>query len=261
MYSEDPLIARARRFGHDLLAFSASYDDGLAIPYGDPTALCLVGLALRSRRLVRGIYRLADDGDWLEAQILLRALLEYSLTAQWIGQDPRPRFLSWWLEDDKRFRTMEREVQALIEHPVEVPEDLRQGREELASQFAAEAKKLNAPKFPRLQQMAKAVGGSLGYSFVYRVQSQVGAHPYPHGLDSLIEDRPVNGGVFLRPDPVGRPAVEPYYFAAALLFMALREAGRAFPPVDLGNDSGRFESELRAIRDLLDEPANGHQSA
>jgi hypothetical protein len=250
---EDPLTARARSFGLDLLERSSLYDQGVAVPYGDAAALSLVGLASRARGLTRAIYRLLDASEWLEVQVLLRSLLEYTLTAQWLAQDPRPRFLSWWLEDDRRFRVMEREVRALVKEPIEdIPEDLQRGRDELRDQFEKDAQAQNAPRFPKLIDMARAVDSPLAYSFVYRVLSQSGAHPYPHGLDSLIEDRPESDGVFIHGRPREEPTIEPYYLAGALLFISLREAGAVVPTVALTTELDAVEPEFLALREALD---------
>lgn len=253
MTAREPLVARAREFGLELVRLSAVYDSGVVVPYGDAAALSLVGLASRARRLTRAIYRLLDAGEALEAQVLLRSLLEYTLTAQWLAQDPRPRFLSWWLEDDRRFRVMEREVRALAKEPIdEVPEALQRARDELRTQFQKEAEAVDAPRFPTLVEMAAAVASPFAYSFVYRVLSQSGAHPYPHGLDPLIDDRPDRNAIVVRGEPVEWPTIEPYYLAAALLFISLRESGAHSSQVELANELAALEPEFFALRDALD---------
>lgn len=249
----DPLVARARRFGLELLDRSGIYDGGVIVPYGDAATLSLVALASRARRLMRAIYRLLDAGDSLEAQVLLRTLLEYTLTAQWMAQDPQARFLSWWLEDDRRFRVMEREVRALAKAPIEeVPEELQRRREGVREQFQRDAESQKAPRFPTLIDMAMAVESPFAYSFVYRVLSQLGAHPYPHGLEAVIEDSPENNSVLVRPEPKDESTIEPYYLAGALVFISLREAGSAFAPVALTAELAMLEPELFALRDELE---------
>jgi hypothetical protein len=208
---------------------------------------------MRARRLTRAIYRLLDAGDTLEAQVLLRTLLEYALTAQWLAQDPRPRFLSWWLEDDRRFRVMEREVRALAKEPIEeISEELQRGRDELRTQFEKDADTQGAPPFPNLVDMARAVDSPFAYAFVYRVLSQSGAHPYPHGLEPLIEDQPGSDRVLVRAAQKKPPTIEPYYFAGALLFISLREAAAQFAPIALTEELAVLEPEFFALRDALE---------
>jgi len=183
--------------------------------------------------------------------VLLRTLLEYTLTSQWLAQDPRSRFLSWWLEDDRRFRVMEREVRALAKEPIDdIPEE-RRGRDELREQFQKHAETQDAPRFPKLIDVAMAVDSPFAYSFVYRALSQSGAHPYPHGLDPLIDDQPESDSVFVHDRPTEGPTIEPFYLAGALLFISLREAGAFFPPVALTTELDALEPEFLALRDAL----------
>lgn len=79
-----------------------------------------------------------------------------------------------------------------------------------------------------------------------------GAHPYPHGLDPLIDDRPDRDAVVVRGEPAEWPTIEPYYLAAALLFISLREAGAHFSPVALTNELTALEPEFFALRDALE---------
>lgn len=111
----------------------------------------------------------------------------------------------------------------------------------------------DAPRFPTLIEMATAVASPFAYSFVHRVLSQSGVHPYPHGLDSLIDDRPDGDAVVVvRGEPADWPTIEPYYLAAALLFISLREAGAHFSPVALTNELAALEPEFFALRDALE---------
>ncbi len=99
--------------------------------------------------------------------------------------------------------------------------------------------------------MARAVDSPFAYSFVYRVLSQSGAHPSPHGLDSLIENRPESDGVFIHGRPKEGPTIEPYYLAGALLFISLRETSTLVPSLPLtaeldasSRSSSRFATPL-----------------
>src|SRR3954468_5185251 len=71
--------------GLELLDLTARYD--IPTVRESHREILLAGIIIRSRRLLRAAYTLADQDMLLEAQVLLRVLTEYGITLAWLGID------------------------------------------------------------------------------------------------------------------------------------------------------------------------------
>src|SRR5215208_4739723 len=134
--------------------------------------MAILGLVGRCRRLVRAAYELADHRMTLEAQILIRVLLEYAITVRWLTLNPRLHFRQWAIGDIKSRLTMDREIQELGEETV-LTEETRGLLEERLETYRRECGDA-PPSLPRLQERARQTGESLSYSLAYRYDSQIG---------------------------------------------------------------------------------------
>jgi len=229
----DPLVTRARDLAVAALELSGDLDKGVLVPYGGRVSVAAVGLTLRARRLVRAAVRLADEASWLEAQILLRTLLEYVITLEWIAADPELRILSWWQADERSFDVMVSEVSSLISQPIEIPAADDAARRDLIEQIAKEAAAAGAPPYPSLQERARQVRGSLAYSLLFRLYSQGGVHPFRQSLLPLLQDMPERKAVLVHAHPKEGPVDDPYYLCAVLLVIALERLSGLEPGLQL----------------------------
>jgi hypothetical protein len=208
-----------------------------------------VGLTMRIRHLAGAAIRLADDGSWLEAQILLRSLLEYVITLEWIAKDPDRRVLSWWRADERAFDVMVGEVSSLVGQPIGLSEADEVAHRQLIEQIADEAVAAEAPPYPGLKERAKDAEESLSYSLLFRLYSQGGVHPFRQSLLPLIEDMPKRDAVLIRARPQEGPVDDPYYLAAALLMITLERLSELQPSLQLPS----VEPIKRELMDLKQE--------
>jgi hypothetical protein len=208
-----------------------------------------VGLTMRIRHLAGATIRLADDGSWLEAQILLRSLLEYVITLEWIAKDPDRRVLSWWRADERAFDVMVGEVSSLVGQPIGLSEADEVAHRQLIEQIADEAVAAEAPPYPGLKERAKDAEESLSYSLLFRLYSQGGVHPFRQSLLPLIEDMPKRDAVLIRARPQEGPVDDPYYLAAVLLMITLERLSELQPSLQLPS----VEPIKRELMDLKQE--------
>jgi hypothetical protein len=61
--------------------------------------MAIVATIARARRLTRSAHQLADEGNGLEAMVLLRAVLETTFALGWLKTDSQLAFLIWMLDD------------------------------------------------------------------------------------------------------------------------------------------------------------------
>jgi hypothetical protein len=240
-----------RRLAYDLLDSSATaYEGGVELPYGQSrAAVAAVGLAARCRGLTRAVHTLFDADMELEAQITLRALMEYAVTLQWIAKEPDARFLSWWRDDDRIFEALRREVTNRTGLSGDLDPEAETEREKVLALLREES--ATAAPLPRFVVRAQEVESGLGYSLIYRSLSQAGAHPAPAGIHPLIEDRPEKNMCVVRPRPIYGSPFDSEYLAALFLLISLREAGELFPPVKL-DGAARFWNRVLSLRDRAD---------
>jgi Family of unknown function (DUF5677) len=203
------------------------------VPYGNRVGMVGVGLAMRIRHLARAVIRLTDDGSWLEAQILLRSLLEYVITLEWIAKDPERRVLSWWRADERAFDVMVGEVSSLLGHPVGLSEVDEVVHRQLIEQIANEAVAAEAPPYPGLKERAKDAEESLSYSLLFRLYSQGGVHPFRQSLLPLIEDMPKRDAVLIRARPREGPIDDPYYLTTVLVVITHERLSELQPTLQL----------------------------
>jgi hypothetical protein len=245
------VVAWARRAALQVLDISASLEKGVVVPYGQRVGFAAVGLTVRARRLSRSIIRLTDCGEWLEAQILVRALLEYVITLQWILKDPEKRVLSWWQADDRPFARMVSEVTAITGQPIEITPEETRALAEFSAQIALEAASADVKPFPSLRERAAEVDADLGYSLLFRLYSQGGVHPYGQALLPLLEDLPDRSGVLIRETPGEEPIDDPYYLAGVLLLIALEKLAEVEPGLRLP-DLEEAKLEFLAMKHEID---------
>jgi hypothetical protein len=248
----DALAIRARVAALGLLELTQVLENGVRVPYGDRLGVVAAGLALRARRLVRSIVALRDRDEWLEAQILVRTLLDYLITLEWIARDPQVRVLSWWLADEGSFARMADGVASVTGEHIDVPEELDTAQAEVSSRIAAEAAAAGAPPLPNLRDRAKEVGADLGYEFLFRLYSQGGVHPTRQSIVMLIEDLEPQQAVVLHEKPPAGPIDDPYYLAGALGCIALQTLSRLEPGLSLP-DLDPVRAEFLAIKQAIDE--------
>src|SRR5205823_6630351 len=98
-YDYSHASAESRAIGLRLHELSAGYENYQGSSYGPVGTAALV---VRSRRLLRAAYLLADAGYGLEAVHLLRAMTEAAITLRWLMLDPELNFLRWVIEGTKR---------------------------------------------------------------------------------------------------------------------------------------------------------------
>jgi hypothetical protein len=249
-----PLVARARELLVDAVDATSALDRGILVPYGNKASFATVGLAMRSRRLAMSILTLCDAGSWLEAQILVRSLLDYVITLEWILLDPEVRVYSWWQADDRSFDTVVREVTEQISLPIELSVDEEQARRDLIARIAKDAEEVGAPAYPPLQQRAQEVSSSLAYSLFFRLYSQGGAHPYRMSILALLRDVPERRAALILGEPDRQPVDDPYYLTGVLMIvvhrrLAEKEAGLGLPSVV------PLEARLAELKSELDQAA------
>ena len=91
-----------RAEGLELLKVSASMDNTLVRPVGRAAeGEVVVMFVVRARRLTRAIFTLLDDDLAVEAEILMRALMETAVTFAWLGKDLSRRMERWQLDDHR----------------------------------------------------------------------------------------------------------------------------------------------------------------
>jgi Family of unknown function (DUF5677) len=245
----DELSGRARGLAVAVLACSDALEQGVVVPYGNRVGMAAVGLTMRIRHLASAAIRLTNDGSWLEAQILLRSLLEYVITLEWIAKDPDRRVLSWWRADERAFDSMVDEVGSLLGDRIGLPEADEVARRKLIEQIADEAVAAEAPPYPRLKERAKDAEESLSYSLLFRHYSQGGVHPFRQSLLPLIEDMPKRGAVLIRARPQEGPIDDPYFLTAVLVVITLERLSGLQPSLQLPS----VEPIKRKLMDLKQE--------
>jgi Family of unknown function (DUF5677) len=210
--------------GLDLLDASGGYE-GLVVNGGAETA-AIAGLVARQRRLMRSVYRLADAGDQLEAQILVRSQVEFLIVQKWLQLDPELYFPLWFVEDVRARFAMRTDV--LNAHGVDVlePETIEkyeEVREDKRAELAriCSDRAIEVPRYPSLIEQAQAVGEAGTYALTYRYDSQTAVHPQALAIEQLLDLVPE--GLVIRGEPHGA-AVDTYAVSAVALLVALRSA-------------------------------------
>jgi Family of unknown function (DUF5677) len=229
--------------GIALLGASKAFDRLGVAPEAGRETLAILGLVGRCRRLVRAAYELADRAMDLEAQILIRVLLEYGITVRWLVVNPHLHFRQWAIADiEKRF-TIDREIQEFGEETV-LTEESRAQFERRLEDFRRECGAAST-KLPPLQERARQTGESLSYSMAYRYDSQSGAHPTPLAAEALVSLDPEGRGSLITAEPTDWMALN-VYAAGAFMLLDVLDAAGALPELALG-------PELQPIRERLEE--------
>jgi hypothetical protein len=216
--------AECRAIGLQLLNESVGYE--IAVALESPIDIAVRGITVRTRRLVRGAYHLADEGLGIEAMVLVRSAVEYGLTIAWILKKPDQhviRFALNGIDDRFTFDDLAFEVKGERALDDEVREDMESTRAELAAQV----KSLRMPDF---KQRAKEADLPEIYG-LYVADSAAAAHPTMWSLDMILEEHgPTNATVVHADVSPERQMPDPYYRGAyalgLVLFHAAQHEGR-----------------------------------
>jgi ribosomal protein L31E len=238
--AQSALEAAGRECALRLLEVSTVYEDvtvPAASPREWPVVVALVG---RQRRHMTAVVTLADAGLFLEAEIVVRTMLEFRIRQVWLLQDLGLNRLLWLRDEiDGRF-TIDRETREWAQtkgrQAVEIlRDDVRRRFEQERAQIDAlidgivtERGLARRPRFPSLQQQADAVDAMIDYTLAYRIDSRNAAHPSPMALQNLMVELP--GGdlrVLAEPQPGIRLNV--YGVGAYQLLLSLDSAGELIP--------------------------------
>jgi Family of unknown function (DUF5677) len=253
----------ARKCGLRLLEISGIYEQGVVGYEAGHETLSIGGLVARQRRLLRAAYLLADEGQRLEASIMLRAMLEFLIRQKWLESDPGLHFVLWAADDLRARLRIDRELRenAPDAHDAALEVMEPEVRQLYAREFARMREQLEVlqaergldrlPSYPTLREQAEAVGMGTSYSLAYRFDSLSAAHPSPMAIEQLFEDRPDLGGIRLMPEPPpGRTYADPYSVGAFILRDALAAAAALVPEFQLDG----FDEIVGRLEEVVPRP-------
>jgi hypothetical protein len=253
-----------RGCGFELLELSGIYDGAFFPDGAGPEARSIAGLVARQRRLLRAAYTLRDNDLRLEAQIIHRTMLEFSIRQRWLQLDAQLNYLLWAIDDvEERFRlhrqvreqAQQQEGQAFDVMAPQTITSLECFLEELRAKLAEiqqERGLERAPSYPDSKRQADVVGLGLAYALAYRFDSQTAAHPSVFAATELFREQ--SGGLELVDGPDGEAGVfvDTYGVCAFILYDALDHAGEQVGDLRLEglDDVGRRLVELAPHADL-----------
>jgi hypothetical protein len=243
----------SRDLGLELLAASAAYEIP-TVRHGHQD-IVLSGVVIRSRRLLRAAYELADQDMVLEAQVLLRVLTEYAITLAWLLIDIETNLCRWVIGDTNRRFTLHNEVAKASPGTELLARDTRRAmaarREALVAMLREKEQPLDLPPVEVRAAQAEDDGGHEGlkvlYALPYRADSEAAVHATVWSIDKLMELYE-DGGVILNPNYApSRRQVDVYGAAAGMLGMVLMLAYDA-----MGNEEQR--QRIAAIAERVRPP-------
>lgn len=210
--------------------------------------LVVIGLVGRARRLVAAIHHAHDAGDALEAQIFLRALVEYAITIPWMVVNPELHISQWRIEDIRLTLQMDEEVRQHADDPILTDEN-RAALEALREELMAACGEDMA--LPNVQTRADVIGLPLLYSLAYRYESKSGIHPTSLAAEQLILNRPEIGMYEIRGEPPEDLNLPDAMGVSAALLLVILEAAQEFLP-ELPFDEGfdEVKAEVLALAPL-----------
>lgn len=238
--------AHPRDLVERLLEASRGYEGAELASDVGYTSLVAAALVARARNLARVIVRLADASEVSESQILLRVLLEYAVTLNWLNLEAYRNPRHWLVSDMRRRLTIENELQGLGEPPI-LSQSIRQRYERLIQRFENDLGG-NPGRLPSVQQQATQIAFPHGYSLAYRFDSQSGVHPTALAAEAILE--PDGTNVRLRPRPSSDTAPDPYAVTAVLLLLTLDAGRESVPTIALTVD---FEQVRADVEHLVPE--------
>lgn len=279
-FSYSHASADARLIGERLLAASAAFENHRGNGYAEVGTAALV---VRSRRLLRAAYTLADDEHGLEAAHLLRAMTEAAITLRWLVLDSELNFLRWVIEGTKRvlshddgLRSLERQRRTEAGLPAATEADEPLGlllpavrRERYEPALAARRAELaalddlegrlesrgardqrtperRAERLPSLEQRAKLSGLVYAYEIAYRWDSNAAAHASSLAVEQLLEPDEETPGAVVAAAPT-RAFPDPYAAGALFLALTLETAGEQITALAMPEVEA-LVAELAALR-------------
>jgi hypothetical protein len=139
-------------------------------------------------------------------------------------------------------------------------EVLRADLSEGIANIAADRRLDRAPRYPRLNEQAEAVGNAIEYSLGYRLDSQSAAHPSVLALQNLAEALP-DGSIRIVAEPAPDNRLNVYGTGSVYLFEALELAGELIPQLRIeGLDEIGEELQELAVMRLLEENRDAPQT-
>lgn len=174
------------------------------------------GWSIQIHRFARAILQLSDSGFANEARVLVRSMLEYTITLQWLVEVGDSAI-------DAAIREHQRSLKAATEQAdlgMELPEEVIRKILDLEIPPVAEQATLR-----RFEQICKDLGVAHNLYIVYRVESSV-THPTLAAATEYLVEQPgeQNLGFVTRPTGIGGAAI-------ALAAHCLVWAGRSLDSV------------------------------
>jgi hypothetical protein len=241
---------RPRELLTRLLDASSRYENAEIAAGTAYIPMVVAALVARSRHMARVIVRLADEGETTEAQVLLRALLEYAVTINWLDLDREKNPRHWLISDIRRRLAADNELRQLGEPPI-IADANRQRYEGVVARFEQDLGG-NPGQLPSVQQQAQQIEFPIGYSLAYRFDSQSGVHPTSLGAEQMLEA--VEDGFRLRTEPPPGSAPDPYAVAATLLLLALDGGRELVPFIQLDDDYAQVKAEVEGLAPMPPPP-------
>jgi Family of unknown function (DUF5677) len=226
--------------------------EGLEVPAASRDVWVPALFLIRARRLIRSALVLADAGHGIEASIVLRAVVEYLITLQWLFLDFDAHDLVWRIDDLRSilamddaatgagFAVLNPEIRPLYE---EAKQEWRTRLDALEG-VDERVPEQNRERLPSFEMRARAVQLEGLYGLAYRWDSLAAAHPNATAVEQFLE-RP-GDGVFRVASEPQHPLPDPYPIAALLLMLVLLKTG------DLAEEL-RFDGDLHDVAAHLRE--------
>jgi hypothetical protein len=216
-----------RKLGYDLLDATGRYDIAIVLSTESFKDILVASIIVRCRRLLRGIYALADADMRLEAVVLLRTLTEYAIKLAWMLTDDTEYHLAQWAvaDIDARFK-LHNDVKEVAGVEVLTPETQAQlsvQREGFVAKCGGRSTR--EPSLRDQAHTAEDVGGYAGlknlYALPYRADSQHAAHATVWATEMLMEDHDSDSLVIYPEVAPGRRQVDVYASGAIVLGIVL----------------------------------------
>jgi hypothetical protein len=262
----DERIVGSRRCAFTLLERSGVYENVIVPPGTPPEWPVVVALVARQRNHLKAMVTLADAGLNLEAEIIDRTMFEFYVRLKWLLLDAELHRILWMLDDigyrftiDAEVRQWaaqnEREIEILRDDVRERLEALQADLTEGIANIAADRRLDRAPRYPRLNEQAEAIGSAIDYSLGYRLDSQSAAHPSVLALQNLAEALP-DGSIRIVAEPAPDNRLNVYSTGSLYLFDALELVGELIPQLRIEGleEIGEELQELAVMRLLEENP-------